>query len=107
MDFRTWKKTTDKNDTSFITAWREDQGLDRLSDTENEERFDAYLWLVRELDMIALRKMRDEEAEELGLSGSLHFERERYGESVDLDDISLDVDDEADVEGLSDEDVPF
>ena len=106
MDFRTWKKTASKEDTSYVRAWREDQGLDRLSDAENEERFDAYLWLVGELDKIALRNMQ---YDELGpvLSGELSFTAERHAESVDFDDLSLDCDDEVDVDGLSEENVAF
>jgi len=107
MQYRTWRKNAAKSDTSFVSQWREAEGLSPLSDDENEARFDAYLWLMSELDRIVLRKMRAEEAEERGLSGSLSFERERYGENVDFDDISLDVDDEVDVDDLSDEDLPF
>lgn len=107
MQYRTWRKNAAKSDTSFVSQWREDQGLETLSGAENEARFDAYLWLMRELDRIVLRKMRAEEAEERELSGSLHFEREHHGESVDLDDISLDYAEEVDVDGLSDEDVAF
>ena len=101
MDFRTWKKTADKNDTSYVSKWREDQGLDRLSDSENETRFDSYLWLVGELDKIALRNMRyDDLTGEL--SSDLCFTETHQGEYVDLDDLSLDCDDEADVDGLTD-----
>jgi|DEB0MinimDraft_6_1074348.scaffolds.fasta_scaffold26233_2 hypothetical protein len=107
MQYREWRKNKAKSDTSFVSAWRDSRGLPALSDAENAERFDSYLWLMRELDKIVLRKMRAEEREERELSGSLSFERERYGENVDFDDISLDVDDEVDVDGLSDEDLPF
>jgi hypothetical protein len=62
---------------------------------------------MRELDKIVLRKMRAEEREERGLSGSLSFEAERHGEKVDFDDISLDYAEEVDVDGLTDEDVAF
>ena len=107
MQYREWRKNAAKSDTSFVSQWREAEGLEPLSNADNEARFDAYLWLMRELDKIVLRKMRAEEREERELSGSLSFERERYGENVDFDDISLDVDDEVDVDGLSDEDLPF
>ena len=107
MQYREWRKNASKTDTSFVSAWREANDLPALSDAENEERFDSYLWLMRELDKIVLRKMRAEEREERGLSGSLSFEREHHGESVDFDDISLDYAEEVDVDGLSDEDVAF
>ena len=107
MDFRTWKKTASKKDTSYVATWREDQGLDRLSDAENEERFDAYLWLVGELDKIALRNMQYDELGMVSLSGQLSFTADRHGESVDFDDLSLDCDDEVDVDELSDENVAF
>ena len=107
MQYREWRKNKAKSDTSFVSAWRDSRGLPALSDAENTERFDSYLWLMRELDKIVLRKMRAEEREERGLSGSLSFEAERHGESVDLDDISLDYAEEVDVDGLSDEDVAF
>ena len=107
MQYREWRKNASKSDTSFVSTWREANDLPALSDAENEERFDSYLWLMRELDKIVLRKMRAEEREERGLSGSLSFEAEHHGESVDLDDISLDCAEEVDVDGLSDEDVAF
>ena len=107
MQYREWRKNASKSDTSFVSTWREANDLPALSDAENEERFDSYLWLMRELDKIVLRKMRAEEREERGLSGSLSFEAEHHGEKVDLDDISLDYAEEVDVDGLSDEDVAF
>ena len=107
MQYREWRKNKAKSDTSFVSAWRDSRGLPKLSDAENSERFDSYLWLMRELDKIVLRKMRAEEREERGLSGSLSFEAERHGEKVDFDDISLDYAEEVDVDGLSDEDVAF
>ena len=107
MQYPEWRKNKAKSDTSFVGAWREANDLPALSDAENEERFDSYLWLMRELDRIVLRKMRAEEREERGLSGSLSFEPEHHGESVDFDDISLDYAEEVDVDGLSDEDVAF
>jgi len=107
MQYPEWRKNKAKSDTSFVSAWRDSRGLPKLSDAENSERFDSYLWLMRELDKIVLRKMRAEEREERGLSGSLSFEAERHGEKVDFDDISLDYAEEVDVDGLSDEDVAF
>ena len=107
MQYREWRKNKAKSDTSFVGAWRDSRGLPKLSDAENSERFDSYLWLMRELDKIVLRKMRAEEREERGLSGSLSFEAEHHGEKVDFDDISLDYAEEVDVDGLSDEDVAF
>jgi hypothetical protein len=107
MQYREWRKNKAKSDTSFVSAWRDSRGLPKLSDAENSERFDSYLWLMRELDKIVLRKMRAEEREERGLSGSLSFEAERHGEKVDFDDISLDYAEEVDVDGLTDEDVAF
>jgi len=107
MQYPEWRKNKAKSDTSFVSAWRDSRGLPKLSDAENSERFDSYLWLMRELDKIVLRKMRAEEREERGLSGSLSFEAERHGEKVDFDDISLDYAEEVDVDGLTDEDVAF
>ena len=80
MQYPEWRKNKAKSDTSFVSAWRDSRGLPKLSDAENSERFDSYLWLMRELDKIVLRKMRAEEREERGLSGSLSFEAERHGE---------------------------
>ena len=61
MQFKEWKKTAAKSDTSFIAQWRESRGKTPLTDRENDYRFDNYLLLVEALDQMIAEKRSEED----------------------------------------------
>ena len=86
MQFKEWKKTGSKTDTSFIPQWREARGKTPLSEKENDYRFDNYLLLVEALDeMIAERRSEEDHGSEWE---GLAFPEDRQHGDFDPDEVA-------------------
>ena len=84
MNFKEWKKTASKTDTSYIAQWRESKGKTPLSERENDLRFDRYLFLVETLDEMIAEKRSEEDHG--GEWEGLAFPEGREGGAFDPDE---------------------